>query len=64
MVRSMATTVDVDLFVTAAVAATAAATSDPGNLQELVLRSRAAVDAYGGDLLEGDYDEWLRGDER
>ncbi len=47
-------TVDVDRFVAAA-----AATADSDSADDLIARCRRAVDAYGGDLLVGDYDVWL-----
>lgn len=50
-----AATVDVDRFVAAATAVV----DDPGNAGDLLVLCRRAVEAYGGDLLAGDYDEWL-----
>src|SRR5207344_1527511 len=49
------TTVDVNRFMAAA----AAAAPEPDGADELIARCRRAVEAYGGDLLAGDYDEWL-----
>ncbi len=50
------TSVDVEQFVQAAGAATAA---DPDDADELIARCRAAIGLYGGELLAGDHDEWL-----
>lgn len=50
----VAASVDVDRFVTAAAAA-----ADPDDADDLITRCRRAVEAYGGDLLVGDYDEWI-----
>jgi len=50
------TVVDVECFVAAAEAATAA---DPDDADGLIARCRAASVLYAGDLLAGEYDEWL-----
>lgn len=50
------TSVDVDRFVEAARAATAA---DPDDAHELIGRCRAAIGLYSGELLAGDHAEWL-----
>ena len=50
------TTVDVGRFTAAADAAVAA---HPDGSDDLSARCRRAMEAYGGDLLEGDYDDWI-----
>jgi DNA-binding SARP family transcriptional activator len=49
----VAATVDVARFVAAAAA------TDTDSADDLIARCRDAAEAYGGDLLVGDYDEWL-----
>jgi DNA-binding SARP family transcriptional activator len=49
-------TVDVERFVGAASAATAA---DPDDADQVIALCRAAAELYGGELLAGDHDEWL-----
>jgi DNA-binding SARP family transcriptional activator len=49
-------TVDVERFVGAAGAATAA---DPDDADRVIALCRAAAELYGGELLAGDHDEWL-----
>jgi DNA-binding SARP family transcriptional activator/tetratricopeptide (TPR) repeat protein len=51
---AVSATVDVDRFVAAA-----AAVADPDSTDDLIARCRGAIEAYVGDLLAGDYDEWL-----
>jgi DNA-binding SARP family transcriptional activator/tetratricopeptide (TPR) repeat protein len=52
----LATTVDVEQFVTAA---GAAAGADPDDADDLIARCRDALALYGGDLVPGDDDDWM-----